>query len=983
MGDPLDLERRALAIFEECIDLEAADRTKVLAARCGGDVELSRAVSRLLTLHDTEGSTSIGSSSRGSDPARIVGAAAAAMVDEELPTATEAGSRLGPWAIVRRIGRGGMGEVFLGRRADGTFEREVAIKRLRATGLDAELVARFHRERRVLASLDHENIARLLDAGEDESGDPFLVMEYVAGERIDHYCDRLALGVDHRIRLFLKVCEATQYAHRLGFIHRDLKPANILVAESESGGEGVPKLLDFGIAGVLRERTLEGDSKLTVDPLRYMTPAYASPEQLKRAPLTVASDQYSLGIILYELLTGALPHDFTSCSPAEIERSREETPPPPSQRAETTAATIDEPAAELRASRRAATPAALRRRLRGDLDRIVLMALRPEPDRRYASVADLADDLRRSLDGRPVRAQPDSAWYRVSRFVSRNRLPVAIFTGVVIAIGSALVVTLDALDDSKSAKAAAEVDRGRAVNAKALAEEGLADSDAVTAFLTEMLASGEPWEMGRDVAVREVLDRSAAEVDARFGSRPLIAARIHATIGRAYARLGVLEPARHHAERALSLFEARLPDSDARVRDALSVVGMVHKAAGHFDLALAAFERLLLAVRSEFGEESSSRYSLENDTGGVLRAMERFDLAEPRFRLAIEGFERLRGAESAELCQPTNNLGVLLLQTGRFDEAEIHLDRSQNLYALHRPPDHPESLVVEHNRGLLRIKTRRYQEAFDLLQPLLARFETVMGQDHPQTSETRNLVASALMDLGRGAEALALRDASVESAQRAHGPRSIEAGEALLRAAELRFRTGEVEAAEAQTYEAMVILEALAPPENPERARAFRAHSVTLSRIGDLAPAIFELEQSLASLRASGRDDDEVARAWLDLANLQVRAKDPHGAVRSGLNWLAMSQDEVAAASDRALLMLRNTAAHLANLGCRSAADDLLQTAYRVACDREGPAGTNTAKVIQSLARLHASPTSPQHEFWAREQERLPVAAGAKPLRDG
>jgi serine/threonine protein kinase len=548
MADGADLERRALRIFEDALDRDERDRRAYLAEVAGQDRELLRAASRLLDEHDGVGGPPSTRGGSPRDPVAIASAAASRVVTA--PTRESvSGQRLGPWEIVERIGAGGMGEVFRGRRADGAFEREVAIKRVRAGVGDEEVVARFHRERRVLAALEHEHIARLLDAGTDESGDPFLVMEFVAGERLDEYCDRRRLDVEARIRTFLAICDATQHAHRLGVLHRDLKPANILVAVSGDPPAGVPKLLDFGIAGVFGDRRLAGEPTLTIDALQYMTPAYASPEQLRREPLSPASDQYSLGVVLYELLTGTLPHDLGARSPAEMERIvSEESPPLPSQGIETQLTTPERPPPAERAARRSATTAALRRRLRGDLDRIVMMALRKEPERRYATVGDLAEDLRRFLDGRPVRAQRDTLRYRTLRFVRRNRAAVVIASSVLASITIALIVALDALAAARVARSDAEVDRGAAVAAKALAEQGLADSDAVTAFLTEMLASGDPWEMGRDVLVRDVLDRCAAEVEARFGSRPLIAARIHATIGRSYTRLGVLAPARLHAE---------------------------------------------------------------------------------------------------------------------------------------------------------------------------------------------------------------------------------------------------------------------------------------------------------------------------------------------------------------------------------------------------------------------------------------------------
>lgn len=967
----IDRERRALELFQDCLELEADRRSEFLDERCAGDAELLAVAHRLLALHEEENRPVDRPNDRTRDPAAIIGAAAAELARGESTRDRVEGSRLGPWEILERIGAGGMGEVFRGRRADGAFEKDVAIKLLRADAADPEIAARFHRERRVLAALDHENIARLLDAGANDAGDPYLVMEYVAGERIDECCDRLELDVAARIRLFLNVCDAVCHAHRLGILHRDLKPANILVARRGSDPSRLePKLLDFGIAGIFGESRLRGDATLTVDAIRYMTPAYASPEQLARRAISPASDLYSLGVILYELLTGVPPHDLFARSPVEIERIvTDESPLMPSSSVETTTVATERHAPEERARRRRSTPTSLRRALRGDLDRIVMMALRKEPERRYASVADFADDLRRFLDGRPVRAQRDTIAYRAARFVRRNRAPVAVFSVVLAAITTALVIALRALEETRVAQADAEIDRGKAIAAQSLAEQGLEDSDAVTEFLTEMLASGEPWEMGRDVSVREVIDRAAAEVETRFGARPLIAARIHATLGRSYTRLGVLDPARLHADRALALFSERLPDTDARVRDALFVVAMMNKAAGRHDLALAALERSLTATKLALGENCPERWSLENDIAGVLRAMDRFDLAEPRFRAAIDGFVSLGGEQTASLCQPTNNLGLLLVQTKRFAEAREWLDRSRRLHEIHRRVDHPETLVVDHNRANLLVAEGRHAEALEILEPLLERFETIFGDHHPQTNNTRHLTSNALGQVGRREESLALRDRALESTRTHFGPRSIEAGVALLRASEQRFRAGEIELAEEMTYEAMAILDAVAPPEHPDRPRAFRAHSVTNSRLGRHGEAISDLESSIRVLLAAGRDDDEIGRAYFDLANLHTRAGDAEGAIRAGYAWLDARPNERAEATDRALSVLRNTGAHLANRGRREEALPLLVEAYLRACERDGADAPSLGMMLESLER--AVPTVPeQRAFWANERAR-------------
>ncbi|MGE3616144.1 MAG: serine/threonine-protein kinase, partial [Gemmatimonadales bacterium] len=390
-----DLWRRARPLLDRALELPEAERTAFVAETTRSDPELGEALTRLLAAAADEApfleSLDAGTLGLlGADPAGAVG------------------RRLGPYELIRLLGAGGMGAVYLARRADGEFEQRVAVKVIRSGPLDASAVARFRRERQILAWLDHPHIARLLDGGVDEAG-PYLVMEYVEGEPIDQYCDRHGLGVPDRIRVFLAVCDAVEYAHRNLIVHRDLKPGNILVTES-----GQVKLLDFGIARLLDDEPADG--AVTETGTQLLTRDYASPEQIRGGPITTASDGYALGVVLYQLLTGRLPHDTRGMSPAALEHEVTEVAPP--------------------------RPSSLRRELSGDLDTILLQALRPDPARRYGTAAALADDLRRHLERRPVSARPDTLGYRLSRFVRRNALAVGAATVLLVSIVGGALATM-------------------------------------------------------------------------------------------------------------------------------------------------------------------------------------------------------------------------------------------------------------------------------------------------------------------------------------------------------------------------------------------------------------------------------------------------------------------------------------------------------------------------------------------------------------
>lgn len=410
--------QRVKQLLDEAIALDDAERRPYLDRACAADFELRREVESLLASHEQAGTGFLNSP--------------AIHLQKESPTASvRAGRRIGVYQIVEEIGRGGMGEIYRAVRADGQYTKEVAVKLVRG-GLDTAFVLeRFRTERQILATLDHPNIAHLLDGGTTEDGIPYLVMELIEGTRIDLFCDEHKLSITQRLQLFRQVCAAVQYAHQRLVIHRDIKPNNILVTK-----EGTPKLLDFGIAKIL-----DPASGAETTMVRPMTPEYASPEQIRGEPITTASDVYSLGVVLYQLLSGRSPYRVSASTPHELSRAITETEP---QRPSTVVLKPKvvpqgkggaEPPPELVSSTREGSPAKLRRRLLGDIDNILLMALRKEPLRRYASVERFAEDIRRHLEGLPVTAAKDSWKYRAGKFVRRHRAGV-------VAAGLALVALM-------------------------------------------------------------------------------------------------------------------------------------------------------------------------------------------------------------------------------------------------------------------------------------------------------------------------------------------------------------------------------------------------------------------------------------------------------------------------------------------------------------------------------------------------------------
>ena len=572
--DPKPTERE---LFDQAVALPAEERDTFLSRHCP-DEALRARVQALLRAHDTAGDFFLARSA------------------PELATAAigRAGRRLGAYKIVREIGHGGMGAVYLATRADDEFQKEVAIKIVAAPLGDDDLVRRFRRERQILAELDHPLIARLLDGGTTDEGLPYLVMEFVDGVRIDEYCRVKALDARDRLRLFLDVCAAVEYAHAHLVVHRDLKPQNILVTP-----DGRPKLLDFGVATFAAGGG--GTAPATQTALHAMTPDYASPEQLRGERITTASDVYSLGVVLYELLAGTRPHDLSGRPPDEVYRTVTDTMPM-------------RPSAA--AARRGDRP--LARRLEGDLDAIVLTALRKDPERRYASVSLLADDVRRHLVGRPVTARGEALSYRAYTFVQRHRLTVAAAVVLLITLLAGIVST------TRQARIADE-QRREAERQRALAERRFADvRQLATAFLFEFhdaIANLSGSTQARHLVVAkalEYLDRLAVEAAGDATLQKELAAAYDkvgdvqgnpstANLGDPSAALESYRKAEAIRRRVVAddpeNLDARLElsTSVAKIADALVGRGAVKEAIGLYREALEVREAALTAQRPTSG----------------------------------------------------------------------------------------------------------------------------------------------------------------------------------------------------------------------------------------------------------------------------------------------------------------------------------------------------------------------------------------------
>jgi serine/threonine-protein kinase len=725
-------------IFHDALGQPPEERASYLHGRCAGDTALQRDVQSLLDAHDPEDTFM-----RPPTAQELEGVVDPRHADSLV------GQRIGAYELRRLIGAGGMGEVYLARRADGVFEQEVAVKIVKR-GMDTDaLLRRFHAERQTLATLNHPNIARLIDGGATDDGRPYLVMEYVEGLPIDSYCRVRSADTRQRLELFIKVCTAVHYAHQHLLVHRDLKPANIVVTE-----DGEPKLLDFGIAKITDPRRSDDHGATTAQPLRLMTPEYASPEHVRGERITTASDVYSLGVTLYELLTGKRPYRITTSVQSEIEQVVcEHEPEKPSTAVSDIEATHSETPlgdgddgtrSRLLSTRR------LRQQLVGDLDNIVLMALRKEPHRRYGSVQALSDDVRRHLDGLPVLARADTLGYRTSKFVRRH-------WGGVLAGAAVLILLLAGVTATAWQARRATQQRDNAVAAHRRAELALD-------FLDEMLSSVDPRRArGRDVTIlRELLEQAAYRAESEFTSEPEVEAVVRTTIGNAYRSLGLYDQARPHLETAVSLHRQLEVRSDPEFARALTGLGRLLYETGENESALILFEEEIGVTRGLHGESSTAVALSLNNIAAVLKRLGRLDEAEPRYTESLEIRRKMLGDDHPDVAESLNNLAALYEARGQVDRS---LELCREALAIRRNSlgeDHPDTIQSLDNLAVALARKGDLESAADLMREASTQYLRLVGENHPDYATSLSNLGRVLYALHRFDEAEPLLQKTLE-----------------------------------------------------------------------------------------------------------------------------------------------------------------------------------------------------------------------------
>jgi serine/threonine-protein kinase len=762
---------KAKEIFHAALEKDEEQREAFLQEVCGDDRELRHEVDSLLASFD-----------KAEDFFEGFAVASAKELMQSDESASLGGRRIGNYTIIKEIGRGGMGAVYLATRGDDEYKKRVAIKLIKR-GMDSEdILRRFRNERQILASLDHPNIARLLDGGTSEDGLPFFVMEYIEGQPLTQYCDSHKLSTLERLKLFREICAAVQHAHQNLIVHRDLKPSNIVITP-----EGTPKLLDFGIAKFLNPDL----SPLTIAPtatlMRMMTRDYASPEQVRGEPITTASDVYSLGVLLYKLLTGHHPYQFKTPLPQEVERviceSEPEKPSTIIARKEfidtedgLTLSLTPESVSQTRDGQ----PDKLKRALSGDLDNIILMAMRKEPQRRYASVAEFAEDIRRHLEGLPVTATKDSFKYRATKFIKRNKLA---FTAV--ALVALALVTGFAASVWQARVATKERDKARVEQAKA---------ERIKTFLQDMLGATDPTHQGKDVKVIDLLKEAAERAEQELTDQPEVKADVLLTIGRTYSNLNRSEEAEKYLRDALAvslkifgvqhpttqacmarlafeLTNSKPAEAEPLARTAIESGRQLYPQ-GNMELAVALYALgLTLSNRGEIKEaeqtlqevlEMSKRFEGENSGSvvGCLGALAlvkvnsgELEQAKSFYRQAIAVGRKVTYRNRGYLAQALFRFGQFLTVMKEYAEAESALRESETVYREQLGEGTIPQAVTASSLGYLYLDKGDYQKAeteYRKSRELLAKFVAKENYDW--------LVASAglgvtLLRAGRFVEA--------------------------------------------------------------------------------------------------------------------------------------------------------------------------------------------------------------------------------------
>ncbi len=766
------------------------------------------------------------------------------------------GRMVGNYKLVSVLGHGGTGTVYLGERADSQYTARVAVKIVDSAAVQGDIATRFRAERQILASLNHPNISRLLDAGETEDGRPYLVMEYVEGETLDRYCDERRLDLNARLRLFLEICGAVQYAHQNLIVHRDLKPANILVTT-----DGMAKLLDFGIAKLLDPVSHSSALALTRMNDRLLTPEYASPEQILGKAVTTASDVYALGVVLYELLTGMRPFVVpASASQLELERTIcIADPPRPS-------ATMNRPGAAqsaedqhdlLKASAaRSMTPERLRRRLSGDLDAITMRALRKEPQHRYGSVEQFVADIQRYLSSKPVHARQGNWLYYSQRFVRRNAVGVAAGAGF-LAFAIAFVVAMSI----QTRLTAEERDR---------ATQESRNSERVLSFMLGVFAAADPFEnLGKDVPASELLDRGAERIKGELREQPEVRARLLEAIGRIYGRQGQTDKAIVHLRESLRTRDANGGKPDIRTGSVLTALAQQLRTAEDFQESDKIFQQAFAVLRATDGEMSAAHGMLLGDFGRLEFLRGNIEDAEKYLTASLALMKRFEGAKHPEVASILNDLSGVYLWKDDLVRAEQTSREAVSIYS-DSAELHPDRVFADYRLAEVLFSKGLLDESASLYEKALKAQKKIYGEQSNAAAETLGALAQIKLAQNRPAEAEQLARKALDSSRASRPDSSLFSGNLQTTLARALLKQRRYQDAERELRSALELFSTNLPNHQYVAAAEYFLGETLLS-LGNLPEAEQVLSNSRSHWQNTRSPAWRSARSTSALAEAQFR----------------------------------------------------------------------------------------------------------------
>jgi eukaryotic-like serine/threonine-protein kinase len=805
------------SLFEELVDTGAGDRAARLDKACGDDLELRSSVESLLH-----------SDQRREDPLlQAIGEAAESLLEDHQDRLI--GTRIGPYRVVSILGHGGMSTVYRGERDDAQYQQTVAIKVLQHATLHPRLRSRLHSERHILATLDYPSIARLIDSGDLEDGTPYLVMEHVDGEPIDTYCDSRTLFVRERLELFIQVCAAVQYAHRNLVVHRDIKPSNIFVT-----AEGAPKLLDFGIAKLLAPESLSHTLPVTRLQERMLTPENAAPEQVLGRPITTATDIYALGVLLYQLVTGRSPYRLLSYSQLQLERAIcMDDPVRPSQMVISKLSGEKDADRSRISDRRGLSPQRLRARLSGDLDAIIAMAMRKEPDRRYPSVEALADDLNRHLLGQPVRARHGDWRYGTAKFLRRHVLAVgavaAAFVGLALFAGTMLWQN----HRIELAQKATIQERDRA--------------QQVSAFLVDVFSGADPFKaQGREPTAKDLLDRGAEKISGNMNLQPEVRAQLLESIGLAYRRQGSPDRAIPLFEQAVAIRRQERPLDNGHIAVALANLASALTDAGNLISAQAYLEQAVSL--SESGGESRAV-----ETADILVQFGNFALeaksdparAAELFSKALTIYRNVIGEENLQVAETLNGLATAAVWMSDYPLAEHYQREALGIFQATVSRNHPDNAVALATLGYILTQREKYPEAEQVLNEALQIERSVFGVDTPRIAQIEADLGILYDREGDLPRAIAATQDALKITRDRLGLNHYMVGYYLDALANLYLKANDLPTAEADARQALAVYAQALPARHLYVASTVQLLGEVLLRRGDPAGAEAELRIAL------------------------------------------------------------------------------------------------------------------------------------------